>query len=396
MSRRPRILLIGYHGVGNFGDDLFLRIACEQLVARLGSIELTVSTDSAQQCPAVAGCHIAAAYPGSARLKKLDWLLLLGAALRSDAVLFCGGSIFAGQHQAGFRYLLILLRLFDRVQARNKPVFGIGLSFGPFTTSKARANTERAIQYFDRLIVRDETSYGIAAASATGTVVCTADIALALQPELSTVRWTRHQKSEVSRIGIFVGPGLEAGGTTQIEALVDAMLGAASNRNHSVEPTIFVTCMDGMSSDSALAAEAARLFTTRGYSVPVHVYNPQKALNFLESMLHMDGIVTSRLHPAIVGMAVGIPVLQIDSGQPKLRDVFATAVFEPLSFVKPDDIRVGHFESLFVALEPGTREANAAGTNGQRAINAHHKVTAAMAEAFDVLVTEIPMRHKGG
>ena len=386
-SAPPRILVVGYHGSSNFGDDLFLRIVCEQLYQRIGPVELVVSTNNSDACPKFVGCRISGAYPEGNRIRRLDWLRLLFVSLRSDGIIFCGGSIFAGKRQAAFSHFLSTFRVVDRLLARQRPIFGVGLSLGPFENRNARLQTQNAIRCFDRLIVRDHFSINIAITASRGGTDLSPDIALALLPEYQRIRdeASRLPSTGVS-IGVFIGPGFEASNESALDKLVDGLLSAASKAGQEIRPTVFVTCRERDVSDAVIGERVFAALSARGISARIEEYSPLEPKKFIARLLQMDGIVSSRLHPALVAMSVGIPVLQVDSGHPKIREVFALAGFRPASFSTPTSFSQEVFDSLFAALDGPSKAVSPARLNAENAKIAHERVKAILSESFDDFV----------
>src|SRR6185369_2705569 len=105
MTRRACI--IGYHGMENFGDDLFLAITTGLLRDRLGVQQAFLHATRSPASLVPVDLHLRPLNPARRRIRRLDWVAQARAAVRSSVVVFSAGSIFAGPQ---FRQPVLLLR----------------------------------------------------------------------------------------------------------------------------------------------------------------------------------------------------------------------------------------------------------------------------------------------
>jgi len=166
-----RVLLLGYYGFGNFGDDLFN----DALVSLLGEQDrraaVTIPSSSSARARAFSAVPDRAArfWRSSGKPAGLFRNLVTHAlVLRSDVIVFGGGSLF----QSGAR-LRRRERLIDLARRFGKRVVAIGVSVGPAEPGQENRVAE-VVRKLDGIGVRDRSSmefceaYGIERASFTG------------------------------------------------------------------------------------------------------------------------------------------------------------------------------------------------------------------------------------
>ncbi len=161
MNEKVNILVSGWFGCGNIGDDAIL----EGIVATARSLEEppgiaalshdpegTASTLGIRAYP-----HLPAGFRRGAR-SAADGALFrtIGAFRRSDLFLLGGGGFLSDwQEEAPWVWLRQLLL----AKAMGKKTMLYGLGAGPFLTKKGSRLTRRLVdQYADRITVRDERS----------------------------------------------------------------------------------------------------------------------------------------------------------------------------------------------------------------------------------------------
>jgi polysaccharide pyruvyl transferase WcaK-like protein len=67
-----------------------------------------------------------------------------------------------------------------------------------------------------------------------------------------------------------------------------------------------------------------------GFTVRQFDYGIAARDSFIDALLGCDGLVSSRLHPAVVAMGTGIPVMQVSATSPKMAGVFGRIGLQPI------------------------------------------------------------------
>src|SRR3990170_5521393 len=171
-AARPAILISGFYGFGNIGDEAVLAGMVQSLRARLGSVPLIVlSADPGAT---------AAAYAVEAG-DRTDLPAILSAMRRSRLFLSGGGSLLQDVTSARSAvYYLGLLRL-AQIMGLRTMVYAAGL--GPLRRPVIRSLVRRVLDRTDAVAVRDADSAALVRAlgSRRGPIL-TADPAVLLSP----------------------------------------------------------------------------------------------------------------------------------------------------------------------------------------------------------------------
>ncbi len=149
-----RVLLVGYSGHRNFGDDLLLEQAYEELGA---SCELTIWSNA----EGTGSDYLKSWFPEAEIVisRKIGRSLFQ----EFDRVLYFGGGVFFDYAELGIRQLgrqLVSISLNYRHPKVKGVKFGaIGLGLGPFTNWRSRLVARYRLSTFSLLAVRDEESF---------------------------------------------------------------------------------------------------------------------------------------------------------------------------------------------------------------------------------------------
>ncbi|MDI3316748.1 MAG: polysaccharide pyruvyl transferase CsaB [Bacillota bacterium] len=180
-----RVLLAGYYGFGNTGDEALLTAMVDSLRAEVGDLEVEV---------------LSAQPEGTRRALDVEavnrWSLReVGRALRrADLFISGGGSLL--QDATSFRSLLYYAGLVLWAHALGRPVMIYANGLGPLRSRLSRRVARSALLAATRITVRDSRSFHLLqelAPEAVGRAELTSDPALALEPSdrLSLLRLRR-------------------------------------------------------------------------------------------------------------------------------------------------------------------------------------------------------------
>ncbi len=142
-----KILISGYYGFNNIGDESVLRAVVENLRARLPDIEITVLSqrpeDTAQKF-------------GVRAVPRMSPVAILREISHCDMLISGGGSLL--QDATSSKSILYYLLLINLALLLRKKVFIYSQGIGPINNPKNRVRTARALQKVHGIIVRDEGS----------------------------------------------------------------------------------------------------------------------------------------------------------------------------------------------------------------------------------------------
>jgi polysaccharide pyruvyl transferase CsaB len=303
-----RLLLAGYFGCGNYGDDAIL----------LGFIEGVQGMDCRFSVLAKEPEKMIKTY-GLTAVARMDPGSVREAIEECDALVFPGGSIF--QDVTSVRSVFYYSRLVKLAKKSRKKVFLLSQGVGPLNTWLGRRLAAGAFRSADVITVRDpQSSQTLKSIGVPAVPRVAADMAFLMPPSASQD-----------------GPSFEAGGMKTV---------GISARAHGKDKGKKVV---------EIFAELARLLFQGGYLPVMFAMDDEDAalieqvskLNggkvpdlkgitgpgpLQDRIARMEAVIAMRLHAAILATSVGVPPYMI-SYDPKV-----TAFANALGFSNPPNI----------------------------------------------------------
>jgi polysaccharide pyruvyl transferase WcaK-like protein len=311
----PRLLICGYYGAGNFGDDLMLAGVVEEWRRRVGAAPLAILYKDAP--PTVAA--------GEARWVPFRPGAIVAALRRVDAVVQAGGTMFHDQvPPAARRRYLSRLFLFAgfflcaRLLRRRVVFYGIGI--GPLTRGPFRLATRVALWAADAVAFRDDRSIALASElSPSRRWSRTADPALALFDRSPTP--TPTPPRPVVGLGLTALHGFGPGGEADTEALVRRLvtaLGAAAEATP-LDVVVFNVNASTTHNDTRLCERLTAALDAAGLPARLVTYEGDVG-GFLEAVRGCTHAVAMRYHFALTTLASGLPTIVVPY-HPKVEEL---------------------------------------------------------------------------
>ncbi|MEO0493539.1 MAG: polysaccharide pyruvyl transferase family protein [Actinomycetota bacterium] len=293
MTVRPRVLVCGWSGAGNLGDELLTEVVVDRLrdaglapVVRSVAPELTV-----------------AAHPGVEVAGR--GLASIRSALSVDAVVLGPGGIVQDHTSVWSLPAHLVPALIARL--RRRPVVGLGLGADPLRRRLSRVLVRLALRG-SPVVVRDELSAGAMRGAGVDAEI---DLDLA---------WELGHPEPVAGLGLTVAIGPVAGsgawrpGRRRLVPDDPAPVIAAIERLHDeVGGPVRLVAFRGARDEEFARRLAGKL--TAAELVP--------ADRAVDAVRGAAAVLTSRYHAALVAVAAGVPVLA-DVRQAKLAALAAT------------------------------------------------------------------------
>ena len=303
--------LFGYHGMSNFGDDIFLRVIVELLRSRLGLEHLYVTARPGHIPREINGVELIPIIPASLRITRLKVFIVFYYALQSRLLCFGAGSLFTVFPFASYAFLLRLLRFFRRQRSQ---VIALGVSVGPLKTGSQTYWCRRLLDRMDAILLRDTQSKMLISHGACRAKVFTGyDLALLWEPG-----W--HQNVAASGkypiLGLCLNySGRGNGAIDGVNASVAATIFRAISKLMGTDPKIavriFIVCTDTIYGDQQASDDVRELFADHGIIAEVYKYDGISPEAFLANMKDCFAMITSRMHAGVLCLMQEIPTYQI-------------------------------------------------------------------------------------
>lgn len=324
-----QILLCGYFGCGNLGDDSILVGLSESLTDL--DVQFTMLSGAPDETFRLYGMR---------SIPRMDLKQVQQAIVESDMVVFPGGSIFqdvTSVRSAGYYNSII-----QRAKKAGKRVYMLGQGVGPLRTWLGRRFATSAFNLADEIVVRDPGSMALLRKiGVKRPIKLGADMAFLMPPPPDQTEDTAYQVGGMRTVGIAPRPfGKNAKRIRQLFADLAKMLYEASIIPVMVE-------MDHQE-DGPLIYEISKIL---GGKVP-DIRGMATPMNVQQRMARMESVIAMRLHAGILAASVGVPPFMISydpkvtalakllelAPAPPIDDLTAPRLFENfMSFLKDRD-----------------------------------------------------------
>ncbi len=304
----PRLLVSGYYGFGNAGDEALLAGLAAGVRRLRPGAELTVLSANPEATEAEHGVRAAPRTLAGLRseLRRADLFISGGGGLLQDATSWRSPL-----------YYLAVIRLARRA---GLPTACVGQGIGPLRRRWVRSLVRRELERVEALAVRDHASAELLRALGVGRPVeITADLAFALEPpseEEIARAWARaalpRGGDPVAALCLRLPPGDEAGG------LADRLAGALDGicRERGLRPLLVPMQRPA---DLSFAARTAAAMEREASVVDA----PLSAREVLALIGGCDLVVGMRLHALVFAALSGVPPVAI-SYDPKVDALMET------------------------------------------------------------------------
>lgn len=315
---RLRVLVSGYYGFHNAGDEAILYALVRGLRARRAEVEFTVlSADPG---------HTALAYDVQA-VSRTDPRAVLHALRTTDLFISGGGGLF--QDVTSLASLQYYLGLIGLARTLGRPVFIYAQGVGPLRTGAGRFLTRTVLNRVQAVTVRDEASRALLweLGVRRPPVEVTADPVLGLEIEPA---WRTRGRELLTRAG--VGPGPVAGFSVRPWSGPEDFAGAAARIADDLAAAGYQAVFLPFHHPGDV--EAARETAARMRAPALILEDRLDFTELLGICAHLDLAVGMRLHFLVFAALAGVPPVGLPY-DPKVRQFL-----ERLAL--PAEVRVGH------------------------------------------------------
>ncbi|MFY9235049.1 MAG: polysaccharide pyruvyl transferase CsaB [Fimbriimonadaceae bacterium] len=285
------LLLAGYFGSGNLGDDAMLLGFAHSLGP---GFDISVLSGSPEDTYRLHGYR---------SIPRRDFKAIGEELKRTDALVFPGGSIF--QDVTSTRSVAYYAQLVKLAKRAGKKVFLLSQGVGPLNGFFGKRIAVAAFQAADVVTVRDPGSAAtLRDLGFRGNARVTADAAFLLQPDHESDTGS-FSVGNMTTVGIAPRPHKDKKATVKLFAELSQMLFKSNMMPVLIE-------MD-QHEDGPLILEISK---AQGGKIP-DLRKLQRPQQVMQRMARMDAVIAMRLHAGIFAAAVGVPPFMI-SYDPKV------------------------------------------------------------------------------
>ncbi|HVT12278.1 MAG TPA: polysaccharide pyruvyl transferase CsaB [Fimbriimonadaceae bacterium] len=319
------LLLSGYFGSGNIGDDAIMLGFVQGLGNTSHSIE--VLSGAPEETYRLYGLR-------STHRREMD--KVKEAISRCDALIFPGGSIF--QDVTSFKSVLYYSQLVKMAKGQKKKVLLLGQGVGPLKGFIGKSSAASAFNMADAIAVRDPQS--VATLKSLGVKVqprVTADSAFLLPPPPENDNQQGFNVGNMKSVGLSVRPHGKSKDVIQLFGEFTRLL----YQNNYMPVLIEMDRND----DGPLIQEIAK---SQGGKIP-DLRKLQTPMQLQQRLRRMDALIGMRLHAGILAATVGIPPLMVSydpkvAAFAKLLEIGTAPSIEGLTAQRLYDMFVQHMK----------------------------------------------------
>ena len=312
MSAPVRLVMAGYFGSGNLGDDAILL----GFIHGLGNlpVEVTVLSGSPEETYRLYGFN---------SVPRKDVTAVKNAIQRCDALVYPGGSIF--QDVTSVKSVKYYQALVGMAKAAGKKVFLLGQGVGPVKSFFGKRWTADAYNKADAIAVRDPGSMALLKSiGVTKPIRVTADSALLLDRPADSGDGNDYNVGNMKAVGVSVRPYGKGKDVVNLFSDLCKRLFAANYMPVLIE-------MD-RNEDGPLILEISK---SSGGKIP-DLRKLQTPMQLQQRLCRMDAVIAMRLHAGVLAASVGIPPFMVSydpkvTAFAKLLDLAAAPPMEGLT-----------------------------------------------------------------
>jgi len=306
MAKPDNILLAGYYGMKNVGDDCFGVVSTwgARKYWEAENVSLLSSEHLVSSVKTVSCLSKEKKYKGQARLQS--YLNIL----KSNLVVWSGGSIFHSKENFGSPRTISLLAS----RAKITPSGAIGVSLGPYKSVKDEKYVHSSLSSLRFLALRDNSSYEEALSlNLPYRPIEAADLAMLL-PMVSKHRNPKKRKEKI--LGVTVChyeryAGKDVTKEKKRETVLLESLKRLICQGFEVKIRFFVFNGHPHYGDNQITHAFVEKLKTYGAEAEVVQYYPDP-LRVWEKVAECSAFVSVRLHGSIYAAAAGVPCISVE------------------------------------------------------------------------------------
>ena len=296
MDRKQSVVLSGYYGFNNIGDEAVLSSIISALRKYMPNVEITVLSNSPDQTKALYGVEA---------INRWDMKEIIRTIKKSDLLISGGGSLL--QDVTSSKVIPYYLGIVKIAQFYKKPVVFYSQGIGPVAKGFGKVLIKSIVNKVDHVFVREEGSkrllekLGVTKAPITVAI----DPVLGIEPKKEVVDKIKELLPEGKKVGFYIRPWKND----------EEMIGRIGHLAQYIESCGYRVYFIPMyyKEDLKIAEEIAS--RVKGN---VHVVSQELTIDEVVAYTtQFDFIVGMRLHSLIMAHAVNVPMIGL-SYDPKV------------------------------------------------------------------------------
>ncbi|MGE4588602.1 MAG: polysaccharide pyruvyl transferase CsaB [Acidaminococcaceae bacterium] len=298
-----KILISGYYGFSNAGDEAMLSAIVEALRAKRQDIEITVMSGKPE---------ITAEKHGVNSIHRFNPYQIFKTMLSADLLLSGGGSLL--QDVTSKRSILYYLSILLLAKLLGKKVMLYAQGIGPIKSSVARSLTKYVCRKVDLITVRDDGSYEelLEMGLPSERILVTADAVFSLFADNKNIGRQILRKNGLKEEKPIIGIAIRywTGEQRFMQVFADAALKLRKQYNAYI---VFVPLQ--FPSDTKIAQDVALLMEDKTDTIILKEgYTTEEYVSLISNL---DLLIGMRLHALVFSALAGIPFLAV-SYDPKV------------------------------------------------------------------------------
>lgn len=321
-----KLLLAGYFGCGNLGDDAMMLGLMQGLQGE--PVQVTALSGNPFETNRLYGVSA---------IPRKDVAQVKAAIAECDALVFAGGSIF--QDVTSLRSVAYYSGLSKWAKAGRKKVIMLSQGVGPLNRILGKSMASKAFGMADLVSVRDQASaVALKSLGYRGEPRLTGDLAFLLPKPALDPNVQSFQVGEMRSVGLAPRPYGKGDQVVRVFGELARLL----YRSNSMPVLIEMDqTEDGPLIDAISKTQGGKIPSLRKLGTPMQLQ---------QRLARVDGVIAMRLHAGILSVTVGVPPYMV-SYDPKVN-AFANALGLP----SPPSIKDASAERIFEGFQESMRD----------------------------------------
>lgn len=327
------IVIHGYYGAGNFGDDLILLSMLKSLLIRRPELKITVFSRNIYPIPGSSSCKVIPRFNKQEILEatgKADLVIAGGGGLLQDYSGFDLGDHF-GERKKGINYYSLPLEI---AYLQDTPTMLYAVGAGPFFRLNTCRYLKTLLPMINTVTVRDPSSAEVLQEIHPCSPEVTADPVVNL-PLANNKEQFEPKKAGICLRNWFFAPDEKQKFISRIAAAADFLI-----ENYGYRIILFP--FNKSRTDRAVLEAVQKQIDNREQA---ELKLPEKPGAALEVIRELDFLLGMRLHSLITATTAGIPVFGLDYDR-KIRE-YLQLLGQEKYCLKPREFRPDSFSELF-------------------------------------------------